>query len=191
MATARKHGPVRRQLVRACVAASVVLVAGCGGGASHGGSGGSTAGSAGTGAATTKDVEATSVSVSTAPVDPCALLTDADVNAGFALSDLNSAIDNVTRTPNPITPDTSSCTFAWTAANGSSSNFALYVYPASVYEGLETGGAVESVPEIPGAYKTPDGFFVAAGPLTLSITGVVSTPASGKLLQEAAAKTGG
>jgi hypothetical protein len=116
------------------------------------------------------------------------LLTDADVNAGFALSDLNSPISKVTTTPNAITSDSSSCTFDWTAANESSSKFALYVYPADVYQGLKSGGATKTVPEIPGAYHTPDGYFVAAGPVTLSITGVVSVPAAGKLLQEAAAK---
>jgi hypothetical protein len=136
--------------------------------------------------------ESTGPGVSTAHGDPCALLTDQDVDAAFALSDVNSKIVKVTRTANVITPDSSSCTFDWTAANDSSSSFALYVYPASVYEGLRGGrGASETVPEIPGAYRTPDGYFVAAGPLTLSITGVESTPAAGKLLQEAAAKSGG
>jgi hypothetical protein len=118
------------------------------------------------------------------------LLTDEDVNAAFALSDLKSPIQKVTRTPSQITPDSSSCTFDWVAANDSSSNFALYVYPASVYDDLKTGGTSEAVPEIPGAFRTPDGYFVAAGPLTLSITGVESAPAVGKLLQEAAAKSG-
>jgi hypothetical protein len=188
---------MRRRHVLACAAASVIIVAGCGSGSG----GGTSAATSGTSAAasgaptsrasaTTVEKESPTASGSTPQVDPCALLSDEDVNAGFALSDLNSQIEKVTRTPNQITADSSSCTFDWVAANDSSSSFALYVYPASVYEGLKGAGASETVPEIPGAYRTPDGYFIAAGPLTLSITGVEGAAAVGKLLHEAAAKSG-
>jgi hypothetical protein len=128
---------------------------------------------------------------STPQVDPCALLSDGDVAAGFAVSDMKSPIVKVTRTPNVITPDTSSCTFEWTAANDSSSSFALYVYPSAMYEGLKAAGVAETVPEIPDAYVTADGYFIAAGRLTLSLTGVASRSATGVLLHAASGNSGG
>ena len=160
-----------------CGLAALTILAGCGGDDDS---------SAATTAASSVDTGAPAPEI-----DPCALLTDDDVNAGFELSDLNSKIVSVTRTPYVITPDTSDCQYAWTSANESSSNFALYVYPADTYESIASAPAAETVPEIPGAFETPDGFFVLAGPVTLSITGVVSTPAAGALLQAAAAKLGG
>jgi hypothetical protein len=171
-----------------CGLAAVVFVAGCGGSDDDT--------SAATTSASGVDTEATTgaspgTTGATPEIDPCALLTDDDVDAGFALSDLNSKIVSVTRTPTVITPDTSDCMYAWKAANESSSNFALYVYPAAIYEGLATGGTAETVPEIPGAFETPDGYFVLAGPVTLSLTGVASAAASGALLEAAAARLGG
>jgi hypothetical protein len=147
------------------------------------------------GAATTAAEDGATVTTSAAggtpQVDACSLLSDSDVNTGFTLSDLHSTITDVKRTPNVITSDTSECDFQWTAQNESSSNFALYVYPASTFDDLKSGSSSQTVPEIPGALRSPDGFFLKAGPVTLSITGVASTEASGKLLQEAAAKVGG
>ena len=173
------------------VAATAVVVAGCGND-SNVRTNGATSGGLSTGATLPVATDGSAGGSGNSPqVDACALLSDADVAAGFAVSDMKSPIVKVTRTPNVIAPDTSSCTFAWTAADDSSSNFTLYVYPSTVYEGLKAAGVAETVPEIPGAYVTADGYFIAAGRLTLSLTGVVSRPATGMLFQAAAGKSGG
>lgn len=172
------------------IVAAIVVAASCGS-SSKGGSTASTSAGGGSSQTTLSVPSNGSAGGSTSAVDPCSLLTQADVTAAFALSDVSAPIDKVTTTKNVITPDTASCEFDWHASNDNSSNFALYVYPASVYDNYKTGtGGSETVPAIPGAYKNADGYFVKAGNITLSITGVASEAAVGKLFELASAKVG-
>ena len=125
----------------------------------------------------------------TITIDPCTLLTDDDVKAGFALSDVHAPVTSVTRAKNDA-PGSSSCQYSWSASDGESSNFAIYVYDPTVIQMIKSGGGSEAVPELPGAYKNSDGYFVGTRKATVSITGLASTPASLALLKAAAAKAG-
>ena len=181
---------MRNRRIIVGVVAAGLMVAGCGSSSKGGGATATTSSGAGT-ASIASPTTSGSASGNNASVDPCTLLTDADVTAGFALSDVGAPIDKVTKSKNVITPDTASCNFDWHAANDASSSFALYVYPASIYEGFKGGAAgSQTVPAIPGAYQNADGYFIEAGNITLSITGVESEAAVGKLFELAASKLG-
>ena len=180
---------MRSRRIVLAVVATILGVTGCGS-SSKGGSTATTANGGATASLPSTPANG-SASGATSSVDPCTLLTDADVTAGFALSDVGAPIDKVTKTKDVMTSDSAACMFDWHASNDASSSFALYVYPASVYDNYKTGtGGLETVPAIPGAVKNADGYFVKAGGITLSITGVESEAAVGKLFQLAAAKVG-